>query len=299
MKSSKLIPILLAACVVIVAIWEVLANRSNRPFGSFSLTASDFTRFVPEVPGWSITSIEVAADNPLSPNVAAFLVKRLEYNGGNGERRGIPVLVRLVHGYNMCDCLRMKGYKVELLKDEGGGVTDELKEDAGGRMTPVSESETQPSSLIPHPSSSSLPRVQTWRTTSSVGDVQIARSTIIRSTDFGGTTAEVRDMAFPRIVDRIGSEWDWEGFKASSLRHPVKSLVMVVKVKWNNARCDLLTFLKLRQPAWASTDYFTFLATTHGVRFEAGDEPRVTEEVHAAQLVVYGELLRWRAEQGP
>ncbi|MEI6808637.1 MAG: hypothetical protein WCN95_07935, partial [bacterium] len=194
------------------------------------------------------------------------------------DGRGISVLVRLVHGYNMHDCMRLKGYKVELLAD---GVDS-------GKWDVERKANHQPSTT------NEQRRIQTWRLTSDIGDQFISCSVMLRAGDFGGTMVGVKDMAFPRIAAPIGPEWDIVGVRASDLSHPVQSFVMLCKVKWNNSRCDLLTFLRLRQPAWASTEYLTFLASSRGVRVTPDNEAAVINEVRAAQAVVYAELCRWR-----
>lgn len=278
MKSSKLMPILLMTCIAIVVVWEVAANRSRRPFSSFTMTSADFAGFLPKVPGWSIEHIAIAADDPSAPNLAAYMVKR-------EDGKGIAVLVRLVHGYNMHDCMRLKGYKVELMADSV----------ESGKWEVESKAIDQPlTTNYQPPTINHQLRIQTWRLISDIGDRSISCSTMLRAVDFGGTMVDVRDMAFPRIAGVIGPEGEIVGLKASSLSHPVQSLVMLCKVKWNNSRCDLLTFLKLRQPAWASTEYLTFLASSRGVRVTPGDEARVISEVRAAQAVVYAELCRWK-----
>lgn len=199
----------------------------------------------------------------------------------------MAVLVRLAHGYNMPDCMRLKGYKVELVADTDAEISRGARrgrEDGGSRTSALSAS-----------SARDIPRLQTWRLTSDIGDVSIACSAMLRTGDFGGTGIDIRDMAFPRIAKPIGPEWDPVGFRLSSLRHPLKSLAMLCRVKWNNARCDPLTFLKLRQPAWASNEYLSFLATSRDVRVTPGDEAVAVREVRAAHTAVYGELYRWRA----
>lgn len=280
MKSSKIIPYLLVTCIVIVVLWEVAASRSRQPFSPFTLTRAEFSTFRPQAPGWSIEPVELQADDPSAPNLMAFMMTRTGAAGG-GRESAVPVLVRLVHGYNMPDCMRLKGYKVELVGDTNEGASLRSPE--------------LPVTAVRDPLF--LPRIQTWRLTSDIGDKSVWCSTMIRAGDFGGTDLDVRDMAFPRIAGPIGSEWEITGFSSSSLSHPVKSFVMLCKVKWNNARCDLLTFLKLRQPAWASNEHLTFLAASRVVRVEPGVEDRIIGEVRAAQAAFYAELCRWKAER--
>ena len=40
--TGRLIPLVLMACIAVVGIWEVMANRSRSPFQPFDLTAADF-----------------------------------------------------------------------------------------------------------------------------------------------------------------------------------------------------------------------------------------------------------------
>ncbi|MEI6971771.1 MAG: hypothetical protein WCL44_09670 [bacterium] len=276
--SVAFVPLFLVASIALVVGWEVLANRSRRPFSPFNMTSADFATFAPKAAGWSLLPADVQANDPTAPNLLAFRVEREQ---SRDQDRGVVVatLVRMAHGYNMPDCMRLKGYKVEL-----------LREVAAREMSGVAGVDEQ--------AETALPRVQVWRLTSDVGDVSIWCSAMLRASDFGGSTEDIRNMAFPRIAEPISPEWEWEGFKLSSLRHPLKSLEMAVRVKWNNSRCDLLTFLKLRQPAWASSDYLTFLATSRGVVVRPGDESRVTDELLAAQSVFHAELLQWAEKRG-
>lgn len=263
------VPLLLAACVAIVAFWEIMAARSRRPFMPFEMGVEDFRGFAPSSPLWSVRPLSIPPD-PVEPNIVAYEVRRVP--GEAGGRSAAPVLVRLVHGYNMCDCMRIKGYRVELI--ETVGRRDE-------------------------PASGRAPFRQVWRLTSSTAEVSIWITGMIRAGDFGETDVDVRSLAFPRIGIPDDPSWLPRGITWSSLRHPIRNARLALRAKWNSSRCDLATFLGLRQPAWADDELLTLVATGEGASVKREDEPRVTESVLAAYDFVYAELKRWRSESGP
>ena len=124
-KKKWLVPFVLLAGMVLVAFWEIMANRSRDPFRPFTITAEDFRTFSPSSSGWSFKSFPVSC-TPSEPNILAFKVVN---SGNNASVTGLyhvsrityhdtPILVRLVHGYNMADCMRIKGYKVELMGEQ-------------------------------------------------------------------------------------------------------------------------------------------------------------------------------------
>ena len=102
-----LVPGLLVGCTLLVAFWIVASRQHARPFKPFTLTYNDFAGYCPAIEGASVTSLVVSVIDPAEPNIAAYGV---EWGPGpNPVRLGI----RLVHGYNMPMCMKIKGYTVE------------------------------------------------------------------------------------------------------------------------------------------------------------------------------------------
>ena len=67
----------------------------------------------------------------------------------------------------------------------------------------------------------------------------------------------------------------------------------MLRAKWNNARCDPLTFLKLRRPAWASNEILTLVSNSSGAPGEQ-DEAQVAEHVLAAHSAMFRQFRSWR-----
>jgi len=319
---QRMIPMVLLLCVAVIVFWEVMANRSRRPFRVFDLNSDDFVTFQPASDEWSVERIKVVADDPSAPNLLAFLVKRVDgkrtdVRGQGSEVSGLgsnvygqwskvsslPILVRLVHGYNMPDCMRLKGYKVEEMgevRSQGSGVRGQGSENKDQMSDPCPTSHCPPlaeRSNVYGLWSDVFPLVQLWRLTSDIGERSVMASAMIRATDFGGTDVDICSMSFPKIAAVLGPEGAVEGFKTSSLRHPVRSLRLFLAAKWNNSRSDLLTFLRLRQPAWASNDYLAFTSASRGGDVPSETEPLVASEVLAAQDFIYEALCRWRSRK--
>jgi len=238
------VAILLVLCVALVAFWEVTSRLAARPFDDLRLSAEDFADFRPAAPSWRLLLVHVKA-TPTEPTVIAYEVRH------RTEGAGEPVLVRLVHGYNMVDCMRIKQYRVELLADR-----------------------RRPAPGAPAASAPALP-VQVWRLTPPGGRSMVWVTSMLRSSDFAATDTDTRDMAFPRVGTPDDPAWAPTGLKWSSFRHPVRNFRLYLRSKWNASRSDLLTFLRLRQPAWASDVLLTMVSEYHG-------SSPVTEETEAA-----------------
>ena len=100
-------------------------------------------------------------------------------------------------------------------------------------------------------------------------------------------------MAFPRVGMVDNPNWAPQGFTLSSLRHPVRNLRMLLRAKWNNARGDLWTFLRLKQPAWASDDMLTLVTASSGLAPSA-DETQTMASTIAIHMHMLNELQAWR-----
>jgi hypothetical protein len=269
MTVKRFLPTLLVACTLLMAFWLLMAKRSARPFEAFDLTAADFVGFQPAVPGWDIRSIPVSTNDPAEPNIAAFIAvsgKREDANGGRSATRHPPpatrcFLIRLVHGYNMPMCMKIKGYEV-------------MCAGAEGRQSPC-----------PH---------QLWRVTSSAGDTTIWVTTMIKAGDFAATGEDIRSMAFPRVDVPDDPRWVPRGFSWSDVKHPWASLRRWARARWNASRTDVLTFLRLRQPAWASEELLTYVTRSQKPCFEAVDEAATIAALLEAHAGVLQELQAWR-----
>jgi len=173
-----------------------------------------------------------------------------------------PILVRLVHGYNMVDCMRIKQYRVALVEDRR------------------------------QPAGDALP-VQVWRLTGPSGHRMVWVTSMLRASDFSATTSDTRDMPFPRVGTPDDPAWAPTRLKWSSFRHPVRNFKLFLCGKWNASRSDPLTFLRLRQPAWASDVLLTMVSEYHG-------SESVTDETEAdvAAYVLDAHKMLYRQFRG-
>lgn len=283
--KRHLLPASLVLCTLIVALWLVMARQSSQAFKPFDLTAREFVGFEPSLPGWSGRSVPVSTNDPVEPNIAAFALETDPWQtNAPGTPRQAPlairVFTRLVHGYNMPMCMKIKGYTV----------------------VPIGDHRFPPASLAGHgarstarsvASPSSLP-VQIWRVTSSDGTTAIWATTMIRAGDFSPTAVDVCSMAFPRVDVADDPRWIPHGVAWSDLRHPWASLRQWGRVRWNASRTDLLTFLRLRRPAWASEELLTYVTCSLSPSVNGENEGHVQGAVmlsHAGMLEV---LRQWR-----
>jgi len=270
---------MLALCALLVAFWEVMSNRSSRPFEAFGMTAADFADFQPGSDDWVATARPVSS-SPIEPNILSYEVRR---HPSTRVPRRMPVLIRLVHGYNMPDCMRIKGFSVEL-------IGDTRRKDQNTDVSRQSEAKTE------RPTPNHEPRqYQVWRLTSEIGDVSIWVTGMLRAGDFAETDVDVRSMAFPKIGTPDDPSWLPRGMTPGSLRRPVQSFRTMLRAKWNNARCDLATFLRLRQPAWASEDMLTLVGASGRSSRYSGNEEQTAREVLAAHAFLLSEMQKWRA----
>ena len=273
---------LLLGCAVIVGFWVVMSRVARGPFDAFELTGENFGGFVPRPAGWTVTREEVPVSS-IEPNIVAFKLWPRD-RAAAGSVPG-PVYVRLVHGYNMPDCMRIKGYEVELLRDtrrKDRRSTPPVEPGAGGSATVRAAQQRQ---------------CQVWRLTSNVDRVSVWVTAMLRAGDFRETSVDVRSMAFPRIGTPDDPRWAPRGITWESLRHPIRNLRRALRAKWNNSRCDPLTFLGLKQPAWASDEMLTLVAAYAGPSVAPDDEGRVAAYVSSAYEAAYREFVAWRARR--
>lgn len=171
-----------------------------------------------------------------------------------------PVHVRLTHGYNMPMCMRHKGWEAEL-------VSDERFEDES----------------------------QSWRLIAPNAVTSIWTSAVIDAGRLAGTSIDIRSFAFPRIGVRDDPNWIPRGFTRETLKHPIRELRHMVRARWNGARCDLLTFLRLRQPAWVSDELLTVVAAWLGPSVGRDEETNVAAYVTEGMQEVQQQLEAWTA----
>lgn len=250
-RKRRLLFVLLCACLLIVLIWQVAAYRARGPMGGFEMTAADFAAFRPASAEWLIDPIESPVDDPTAPNIVSYFL------AGRGGRGG--VLVRLVHGYNMPMCMKIKGYKVELIAGDLAG---------SGR--------------------------QVWRLTSASQHVSIWATQMLLSGDMTPSYRDVRTMAFPRVGSPDDPNWFPGGFTVEWVRHPVLNTRRYFRARWNAARCDLLTFLGLRRPAWASDEELILVAATKGASVEPANEAAAIKRVVDGHTFMLSELQRFK-----
>ncbi len=280
-RREAAIAALLVVCVVLVGFWEIMSHRSQRAFAPFKLTGESFVEFSPTAPGWSVERLPVNPD-PVEPNIIAMLVRP---RGGNSS--GAPVLVRLVHGYNMVDCMRIKGETVASLLDTRADAAPPI---AAARAL---------AQALPHlrGADGATRRVQLWRLESSAARVSLWATSMLRAGDFSETDVDTRAMPFPRVDVPDNPGWFPQGLTWRSLRHPIANGRLFLRAKWNASRADLLTFLGLRQPAWASDELLTLVATTTETTVEPEREAAVADAVLGAHGFIHGELQGWAGEQ--
>jgi hypothetical protein len=291
------VAILLISCAAVVALWQIMASLSRRPFRPFQVTQDTFTDFAPSGSAWSVTPLPVH-NTPIEPNILAYLVRRssastpdnsttaLATEAAGSATAVFAVAVRLVHGYNLPDCMRIKGYQVELIADTR--ETESGLPPAMGLREPGQPAGSQGTD-------SPLPRqLQVWRLTAGGGSRSIWVSSMLRAGDFGETAVDARSMAFPRIGTPDDPGWLPRGITLQSLRHPLRNFRLFLRTKWNNSRCDLATFLRLRQPSWASDEMLTLVATSEQAHPAGEVEDTIVREVVAAHGFMQSALQTWR-----
>jgi len=246
----------------VVLFWEGMARRSRREYVPFKVTEQQFAEFVPVSPQWRFDRVPIRYQ-PLEPNIMAFQAGVIP---GAGAPQSLPaggVMLRVVHGYNLVDCMRIKGYTVQL------------------KMEDRSAKNKQP--------------FQVWQVVSSMGERTIWVSTIVKAEDLRATPTDVRHMAFPRVgtPDALGSEV--RGMSWESLRHPIQSLSLFLQAQWNASRCDWKTFLRLRKPVWASDELLTVITLSTAAWSKLDDAVVVRNllEVHSDLLC---SLESWHAK---
>ncbi len=273
-RGDRLLAGLLVVCALLVAFWQIMYRINQRPFDELSLTASDFADFTPQSDEWWLSALEVY-DSATTPAIAAFEMKKRRHPATNTRSAAPsgtdgPLLVRLMHGFNVVDCMRIKHYKIDLIRDYETG------EDS-------SQANARPA------------LVQIWRMTSPTDETSIWVTSMLQATDFAETDIDTRNMAFPRVGTPDAPGWNPTGLKWSSLRHPISNLRQAFRSRWNASRTDLLTFLRLRRPAWVSDKELTLVGEYRGPSVSPDDEAAVIDHVIAGQQLLLRQLQAYRA----
>ena len=169
--------ILLLSCVILVSFWQIMAWRAQRGFDEFRITADTLADFDPRIEGYVLSQALVRPD-PLQPNIISYRAKPRRTRGTVGS----SVLVRLAHGYNMVDCMRIKHFTVEAMSS--GSDAGYLRE--------------------------------VWRLTSSIQDQSIWMTSMHGGETFGPLERSTESMAFPKIGTPDDPGWKSKGLSRKS-----------------------------------------------------------------------------------
>ena len=141
----------------------------------------------------------------------------------------------------------------------------------------------------------SSPPMQIWRLREPREPARIWISSMLSAEDFSGTAVDTRDMAFPRVGTPDDLAYRPVGLRWRSFRHPIRNFRMYLRSRWNASRMDLLTFLRLRQPAWASDVLLTMVSEYRGRDAEERTDAEMQTHVQNAHRFFYDALRRFGA----
>jgi hypothetical protein len=282
---SSLVSILLVSGCLLLAVWLVLAERSARPGKGYALTTRDLAGFQPVIAGWAVRVKSIDAENPTDPNIMGMELAGENASGGPAPR----FFVRLVHGYNMPMCMKIKYYTVEKIQDSGiRAVTDPKLQSA------FLSSLQQPNSLTTQQQPSPGLPLQLWRLTSGAGTVSLWVTTMIRAGDFAPTREDICSMAFPRVETPDDPNWVPRGLTREDLKHPVGSFQRWWRSRWDGARWDVLTFLRLRRPVSGSEELLSYVTRSVVPDVTPANEAVVLQDLLATHASVLRQLQQWR-----
>ena len=314
LQRERAVATLLILCILLVAAWEIASKLAAQPFDELRLKPEDFSGFTPVSKDWSIRLVHLRSA-PTEPTVIAYMLQRRspsfppspphspQSSPSLPSVQKSPVLCRIVHGYNMVDCMRIKQYKVDLLADirmdtRGGNSARISVPRNTTEFAPSAEDKSQNHSAPNHFAKS--PPYQLWRLTSSVDESSVWSTTMLRTADFSATAVDTRDMAFPRIGNPDDPSWAPTGLKWSSFRHPIRNLRDFMRAKWNASRSDIWTFLRLRQPAWASDEMLTMVSEYRGKPLKPEEEQAAAQlvlEAHSMMLQQFQQFWKSKGEE--
>lgn len=101
-------------------------------------------------------------------------------------------------------------------------------------------------------------------------------------------------MAFPRVDTPEDPNWVPRGLTRNDLMHPVSSFQQWRRTRWDGARWDLLTFLRLRQPVYGSEELLTYVTRSVSLDVTPANEADVTKELVFSHSAILAELQQWR-----
>ncbi len=288
---------ILIVCVGLAGFWQLMARRSARPFQPFDLTAGDFGDFVPQTDAWIVQRLPLP-DDPVEPNILMYEFRPVSTSfplrdvAPSRETAGFlasrSYYVRLVHGYDMVDCMRIKGFQVEALARPvaESSVGDEVS----GLRASAPLREASGTSLSGGP-------VQFWLLTSGTGTRYPMLTSMVRAGDFSETGIDTRTMPFPKAATPDNPGWFPQGMTWRSLRHPVRNFRTFLRSQWNASRNDVATFLKLRQPAWASAELLTIVVMPVKLHVDPSADELYLRDMERAYRFFLSELRAWRRSQ--
>lgn len=273
-RGERIVAFMLLLCVALVAFWMLAARHAARGFSPLRLSDADFANFLPASERWQSRVVYVRS-SLIEPTIMAYELRPVIRAGMTVAPGGdASVLVRIVHGYNMVDCMRIKHFGVDLL-DTNLGEWQAYEARMGG---------------VP-----ALPPMQTWRLREPREPARVWISSMLSAKDFSGTAVDTRDMAFPRIGTPDDPAYRPTGLRWRSFRRPIYNFRMFLRGRWNASRMDVLTFLRLRQPAWASDVLLTMVSEYRGRDAADRSDAEMRHHVQQAHRFFYDELQRFGA----
>ena len=274
LSRESLGALLLLVCVAVVAAWMLAARHAARGFAPLRVQDSDFAGFLPASAHWQARIVYVKR-TPTEPTIIAYELQPVIAAGRPVAPGGdAPVLVRVVHGYNMVDCMRIKHFGVDAL---GDNLAVWRAYEAGMEARPVQ------------------PPMQIWRLREPREPARIWVSSMLAANDFAGTAVDTRSMAFPRVGTPDDPAYRPTGLRWRSFRRPIHNFRMYLRSRWNASRMDVWTFLRLRQPAWASDVLLTLVSEYRGADAAARSDDEMQQQVLRAHQFFYAELQRFAA----
>lgn len=318
---TYLVPGLLVSSTLLLAFWLVMAKRSSQWVKGYDLTPKELVGFKPVIPGWSTRMMSMDLENSTDPNILALELSR----DASSSEPAACFVIRLVHGYNMTMCMKIKHYTVEKIQDHGvrtvsdpklqsafrvvGGGEGFRGQGSGGvgegsgfrgqgsgnrsQATDLGQLSTSESIQQLSNSTSSLP-FQLWRLTSSGGVVSLWMTTMIRSGDFATTEEDICSMAFPRVETPDDPNWVPRGLALEDLKHPAASFNRWWHSRWDGARWDVLTFLRLRPPVYGSEELLSYVTRSAVPEVTPENEAEVTRDLLKTHTAMLKELQKWR-----
>lgn len=272
-SRDRRVGVLMVILVGLAILFLGLSALHRRPRDAFELNAASFEGFNPGLDGWMLEKRPIGND-PSEPNILCYRVTPMGMTAGARS----PMSLRLVHGYNVRDCMRIKGYAVE---EMGSPRTAARGPEPSGFRASTSSVPGRALSPVPQHSDGQL-----WRMVSPAGVTSLWATAMLRADTFEATDRDVRSMPFPRAGVPDDPDWSPGGITVEGLRHPAENARKVVRAKWNASRSDWLTFLGLRRPAWVQVEWLTLVVASEGPGTDA-------TTLKAVQSAFVAQLMAW------